>query len=161
MGPEDVLKKIEWIGVKNQILQLLSTGVEGKRVMMISSMSTTNVMKDDHILFYKLNAEAFLASSGVAFAIIKPCGLAEDPAGQRELMVGHDDTEPWFSEGFYMVPREDVAAVAVEALESPPADNLRFDLCAKLPGSGPPASAQKLLEQSMYPWQRHHASLYL
>lgn len=157
----DMAKQIEWQGVKTQVTSFLSKGgAAGKRVVMISSMGLTDPPepKDNYVMFYKLNAEAFLESVGVSYAIVKPCGLNEDPAGQRELMVGHDDAEPWFDDGFYMIPREDVAAVAVAALTDPPANVLRFDLCAKLPGSGPPKAPKELLEAALMPWQRPSAS---
>jgi len=155
--PESVVKAIEWEGVKSQVEALLKGGMAGKRVALISSMGTTGAPSTNagnNILFWKLNAEAFIASSGVPFAIIKPCGLDVTPGGERTLMVGHDDAEPWFGEGFYMIPRADVASVTAAALIKPPADAMRFDLCAKTPGSGPPEPAQKLLEEALYPWQK-------
>merc|ERR1712217_629160 len=129
---------------------------------MISSMMTEEPPepKSNDVLFYKLNAEAFLESAGVSYAIIKPCGLNQAAAGQRELMVGHDGVEPWFNQGFYMIPREDVANVAAAALTQLPVHSIRFDLCAKLPGSGPPKSPKELLEDALLPWEKHsHAML--
>eukprot|EP00930_Biecheleria_cincta_P087742 TRINITY_DN76980_c0_g1_i1.p1 TRINITY_DN76980_c0_g1~~TRINITY_DN76980_c0_g1_i1.p1 ORF type:complete len:267 (-),score=47.76 TRINITY_DN76980_c0_g1_i1:69-869(-) len=157
--PKEVVKEVEWLGVKNQLQALLKIGAKGKRVALISTMGTTKPPADNSsdVMFYKLNAEAFIESSGVPYSIIKPCGLNEEAAGNRLLMVGHDDSESWFSQGFYMIPRADVAAVAAASLAEPVSDALRFDLCAKGPGSGPPMPAKQLLEAALMPWQRRPA----
>jgi|AntAceMinimDraft_5_1070358.scaffolds.fasta_scaffold111426_2 hypothetical protein len=42
-------------------------------------------------LFWKLQAEAFLATSGLPFAVVKPCGLADGALGASRLVAGHDD----------------------------------------------------------------------
>uniref|UniRef100_A0A7S4RVI4 NAD(P)-binding domain-containing protein n=1 Tax=Alexandrium monilatum TaxID=311494 RepID=A0A7S4RVI4_9DINO len=154
---ESIVKAVEWEGVKHQVAALLEGGAAGKRVALISSMGTTDPPsgKSNHVMFWKLKAEALLASTGVAYSVVKPCGLSNSPGGERELMVGHDDEEPWFSEGFYMIPRADVANITAAALTKPPAGAMRFDLCAKAPGSGPPAPSGRLLEEALLPWQRH------
>lgn len=152
---ESVVKAVEWVGVKNQVAALLKGGDAGKRVAMVSSMGSTTPPepKSNNIMFYKLNAEAFITAAGVPYSIVKPCGLNEDKGGARELMAGHDDSEDWFSQGFYMIPRADVAAVTVASLTSAPANEMRFDLCAKSEGSTPTSPAQ-LLQAALQPWQR-------
>lgn len=158
--PRDTVKQVEFQGVKNQVYALAQGGVAGKRFVMISSMGSTDPPKanTNDVLFFKLNAEAFVESAGVPYAIVKPCGLNEDPMGQRDLMVGHDDSEDWFSHGFYMVPRADVAMVTAAALVDPVSDALRFDLCAKNAGSGPPKTSRELLTDALWPWERHISS---
>merc|ERR1711879_1141937 len=101
--------------------------------------------------FWKLNAEASLASSGFPFAIIKPCGLDEGAGGRHELLVGHDDS--LFTSGRFMISRADVATLAVAFLTDPPADALRFDVCAKwLPGKSKPPV--EVLKDALQPWQQ-------
>jgi len=152
-GDESVIKAVEWLGVKNQVEVLLKHGAAGKRVALISTMGTTHPGGPlGTISFYKLNAEAFLASAGVPFSIIKPCGLVDQPEGDRELLVGHDDEASGESSG--TIPRADVASVTATALLEPPADVMRFDLCAKGPGSGPRGPLRKVLEEALLPWQR-------
>lgn len=157
--PKKVVEAVEWLGVKNQLRAFLRDGAKGKRVALVSTMGTTEPPADNSndVMFYKLNAEAFIESSGVPYSIIKPCGLNEEAAGNRTLMVGHDDSESWFSQGFYMIPRADVASVVAASLTEPVSDALRFDLCAKKPGSGPPMPAQQLLKAALMPWQRQVA----
>lgn len=154
-GNEDeaTIKSIEWTGVKSQMEELLSGGSEGKRVMLFSSMSTTPAKQHNKVLYYKAMAEAYIVQQGVPFTIVKPCGLSEDDGNEREILVGHDDTEPWFGEGFYMIPRADVVAVSAAALTTPPSDKVRFDICSKLPGSGSLDIPKILKEAAAQPWQ--------
>jgi hypothetical protein len=43
-------------------------------------------------LFWKLQAETYLLSSGLGTTVvIKPCGLADGAAGGTTLLTGHDD----------------------------------------------------------------------
>lgn len=64
-------------------------------VALISSMGTTapnpKPFAGGPLLFWKLQAEAFLATSGLPFAVIKPCGLADGAVGAARLVAGHDD----------------------------------------------------------------------
>lgn len=150
--PDDVVDKIEWDGVKNQVEALVSDGKEGKRVVLFSSMSTSK--PHNHVLVDKAKAEKYIIAQGISYSIVKPCGLSEDEAGDRELLIGHDDVadaNDWFNKGFYMVPRADVVSVATAAILSPPSDNMRFDVCAKLAGSGP-ADVKKAVEEAGKSW---------
>ena len=99
-------------------------------------------------MFWKLNAEAFLGSSGIPSTIVKPCGLeATYGRGGKELLVGHDDNLP--RDGNAMISREDTAAVMLEAVASR-ASGLRFDLCV---GNGAPTTnLPKLLDDARYKW---------
>jgi len=102
-------------------------------------------------MFWKLNAEAFLGSSGIPNAIVKPCGLdAKYGRGGKQLLVGHDDQLPHLG----AISREDTADVMREAIASR-ASNLRFDLCV---GNGAPTtSLPKLLDDARYKWQGRKA----
>lgn len=151
---EAVVKAVEWQDVKNQVETFLSSGVSNKRIALISTMGTTTPpTSGNKVMFYKLLAESYLASAGVPFSIVKPCGLSNDAGGERLLMAGHDDSESWFSQGFYMIPRADVANVTAMALLHAPADAMRFDLCAKGAGSGS-SDFPRLLQDALLPWQR-------
>lgn len=150
--PDDVVDKIEWYCVKNQMEALLSDGKEGKRVVLFSSMSTSK--PHNHVLVDKAKAEKYIIEQGIPYSIVKPCGLSEDEAGDAELLIGHDDiadANGWFNNGFYMVARADVVSVATAALLSPPTDEMRFDVCAKLAGSGP-ADVKKAVAEAGKPW---------
>ncbi|CAK0811588.1 unnamed protein product [Prorocentrum cordatum] len=136
--PDDVVDKIEWYCVKNRVDTLLVAGKDGKRIVLFSSMSTSKPHK--HVLEDKARAEKYIIEQGVPYTIVKPCGLSEDDAGDRDLLIGHDDVadaNDWFKTCFHKVPRAHVVSVASAALLSLPAGQMRFDICAKLAGSGP------------------------
>ena len=111
-----------------------------------------------HVLFWKLNAEAFLAASGLSVAIVKPCGLYG--AGMNStLLVGKDDS--LFSVAPPIVSRDDVARVMLAGLsfgvtkatdEAAGAPlSLRFDLCSK---AGPVTTdLHALISGTLWPWQ--------
>uniref|UniRef100_A0A7S0MS38 NAD(P)-binding domain-containing protein n=1 Tax=Pyramimonas obovata TaxID=1411642 RepID=A0A7S0MS38_9CHLO len=129
--PGQYPKDVDFLGVKKQVISAKNAGV--KHVLLCSSMGSTNpdnfLNKHlENVLFYKLNGEAVLLSSGVPFTIVKPGGLlGEDvPAGTRRLMVGHDDL---LDSGVSSIPRADVAEVFKQAIENPEeSQGARFDL---------------------------------
>lgn len=153
-----VQKQIDYLGVVNQIEAFQSNaanyGVSNLRVALISSMGTTFPNPPPFMggtdLFWKLNAEAFLASCGIPSVIIKPCGLGSGAGGNATLLVGHND-EIKGSTFADVVNRADVAAVMATAMEIR-TSNLRFDLCGK---QGQPANDPKdVLKAAAFPWQR-------
>jgi hypothetical protein len=149
-------KDVDWNGGKAQVEAFAMQNKNNPGpVVLISSMGTTDPdsfldkLGNGHIGFYKLNEESFIMGSGLPWTIIKPCGLSDDEAGKRELLAGHDDemklTPP-------MIPRADVARVAVEALLQPSeAAGLRFDLCSRV--GSPTTDVDKVFAQARYPWQ--------
>jgi len=147
-------KAIEFTGVENQVAALAkATGeLDGKRVVLCSSMATTNPhpspFEGGSLLFWKLKAEAFLGGAGIGHTIVKPCGIEGTYGrGGKELIVGHDDALP-ASAG--AISRADLAAVMVEAVVERPA-NLRFDLCI---GRGSPTTdLRALLKSAEWPWK--------
>jgi hypothetical protein len=113
------------------------------------------------ILHWKLNAEAFLATSSISTTIVKPCGLPQNMAGKNStLLVGHHGS---ITEGsdYHTVSREDVASVMAEAValshrqsstECPAVQNLRFDLCSR---PGPPTTdLNSLIESAKWEWDQ-------
>merc|ERR1712238_11667 len=113
------------------------------------------------ILHWKLNAEAFLSSSGIPSSIVKPCGL-DDRLDQQNytLFTGHFD-QPSANHG---VTRTNVARVMTEAASMMMMMNTnmnnnnnnvphhRFDLCSK---PGPPITDyEKLIQDSRWEWEK-------
>merc|ERR1712224_580035 len=99
-------------------------------------MGTTNPspppFEGGKVLFWKLNAEAFLASSGIPNTIIKPCGLGTGKGQTHHIGTGHNDK----TDGFVPIAREDVAGIATTAVLTS-SFGLRFDVCCNLKGSPP------------------------
>ena len=159
-GNDTLTKAVEFTGVENQAAAIVAdaSDLPKKRIVLCSAKGTgvspfgptpshgpPAFLKD--IMFWKLNAEAFLAASGIPYAIVKPCGLdATYGRGGKQLLVGHDEQLPHLGE----ISREDTADVMREAIASR-ASNLRFDLCV---GNGAPTtSLPKLLDDARYKWQ--------
>jgi uncharacterized protein YbjT (DUF2867 family) len=150
-----VQKAVEFFGVENQVAAIANSSSappSAKRVVLCSSMATTNPhplpFEGGSILFWKLNAEAFLAGSGVGSTIVKPCGIeGMYPQGGKELVVGHDDA----LSASGAISRADLAAVLAEAVAQRTAD-LRFDLCI---GKGAPTTdLAALLQSARWPWEK-------
>eukprot|EP00164_Ancoracysta_twista_P011769 GFYU01018273.1.p1 GENE.GFYU01018273.1~~GFYU01018273.1.p1 ORF type:complete len:308 (+),score=64.29 GFYU01018273.1:89-1012(+) len=150
-GPKDV----EYLGQVRQIDAAKAAGV--KHVVICSSMAGTqpehflNANMDNTVLWKRL-AEKHLVDSGMNYTIVHPGGLlphfgssAPAPGGQRELIVGVDDTILVDAEKakeaknmprgvINLIPREDVAEVMVNALTTKEAINTSFDLASYEPG---------------------------
>jgi hypothetical protein len=168
--PQKEIEAVEFEGVKNQVAALASSGsitsTNLRQVVMISTEGTTSPPSgsSDNIMFYKLNAEAFLMSSGLSWTIVKPCGLSEAAGGQSKLLVGHDDSASW-EQTYYMIPRADVAGVVVAAVAMPQdASGMRFDLCScaasdsKCPSGAAPGNYDDALKNAKWPWMDEAAA---
>ncbi len=134
-------EQIDYQGQINQIEAAQAAGV--KHIVLVGSMGGTNEqhplnrMANGNILIWKRKAEAYLIESGLPYTIIRAGGLLDQPGGQRELIVGKDDTllsHP--PDGISpSIPRADVAEVTVQALLEPAARDKAFDLISKPEGS--------------------------
>lgn len=159
-GTKDIL----FDGVKNQVSAFLSSpglAPQERHVMMISMMETTlldtfwnkilaKLWGGWDVGFYSLQGEAFLMNAYVPYTIMKACGLDDAPAGQKQLLVGHDD-EGWSMRDAHTVSRHDVARVlAAAALNPGKAGGLRFDFCSQ--AGTPQSDAVEVLNEAMYPW---------
>jgi len=152
---------VDWIGQKNQI----DACPPGTHIVLCSTMGGTN---PDHplnnlgkkmnpdgktssggmIVQWKRKAEVYLTEqSDKKYTIVHPGGLLNEPGGERELVVGVDDSMEGTDSR--TVPREDVAQVMLEALRHPEQYAGRsFDLRAKEKGDGTATTDfSKLLEQ--------------
>ena len=97
-------------------------------------------------MLWKRKAERYLIESGLAYTIIHPGGLVDEPATKRELVVDIDDK--LLERKRRQVPRADVARVCCAALREPTARNKSFDLASNAPGEGEPTvQAGSLFEQ--------------
>lgn len=96
-------------------------GIE--RYVMISAMGVNNPRGNEVFKAYlkaKAEADEALRNSGLAYTILKPGRLTDEPG------TGKVNLAPDLSRG--EVSREDVAAVIVELLESPETAGHQFDL---------------------------------
>jgi uncharacterized protein YbjT (DUF2867 family) len=72
-------------------------------------------------LKWKAKGEAHLRTSGLAYTIVRPGGLTDDPAGQTGLELQQGE------EGSGRIARADVAAVMITALDNPAAVGKTFE----------------------------------
>lgn len=153
--------EIDWIGANAQLSAFANAtapALDGP-VVLISTMGTTGPVESlpGNMRFYKLNFEASVMASGLPFVILKPCGLWNAAPREAQLLVGHDDSLMDVSPP--LVPRSDVARVAVAALQGAlftRQTRLRFDLCSRssLLGGQPTTDEELpgLLEEARYHW---------
>uniref|UniRef100_A0A7S4FFT2 NAD(P)-binding domain-containing protein n=1 Tax=Eutreptiella gymnastica TaxID=73025 RepID=A0A7S4FFT2_9EUGL len=151
---EEVTKNVEWLGVINQVRALAEANHNQPDlfVALISSMGTTDPnpkpFAGGKVLFWKLQAEAFLSTSGIPMAIVKPCGLVDSLAPNRTLLVGHNDE---LQVSPPIIRRQDVARVVVQAILHRHS-GLRFDVCSK---EGPRTTdLEALLQSARWSWQQ-------
>lgn len=157
---------IDFHATKTQVEALVASGnVASKQVVLVSSRDTWNPestygnLGNAHQAFYKLNAEAFLMSSGVPFTIVKACGLGDDKPGQYKLVVGHDG-EGYDQKKDSVIDRSDVARVTVNAFKNPESSkNLRFELCSDEGGAATTDDniVKEVFDAARFPWEAHAA----
>lgn len=153
---KEEVKDIEFYGVENQLAALAngSSPLADLRVVFCSSGATTNpnppAFEGGVSLFWKLNAEAFIGSSGIGATIVKPCGLNTNEPSKHRLVVGHDDKLP-FPGAMVSVSLKDVARVMAEATVRQ-TSHLRFDMCSGV-GGKPTTDANDVLVSAQWSWQ--------
>jgi len=154
---KDEVRDIEFYGVENQLAALANNSgaaLGDLRVVFCSSGATTNPdppsFEGGVSLFWKLNAEAFIGSSGMGATIVKPCGLNTNEPSEHRLVTAHDDKLP-FPGVMESVSLKDVARVMAEAVVRQ-TTHLRFDMCSGL-GGKPTLDANEVLESARWSWQ--------
>ena len=165
---EELMRDVEYQGVINQVAALTNATTNDAartlaelRVVLISSMATTNPNPAPYeggpVLFWKLNAEAFLGSAAslkLRTTAIKPCGLGDGKPGAAQLLAT-PATDALFATCVPpMINRADVARVSIAALDAK-AEALpqRFDLCSRATGTPTPDSElDALLKGAQWPW---------
>jgi len=158
--PKEMQRAVEFDSVITTVRKLAASSSDKNnlKVVFCSTSGTTMPPPKEapsqfsDVFFWKLNAETFLASSGIANTIIvKPCGLSDGIGKNSTLTVGHHDLPKTH---YHMMSRDDVASVMAEAIymKSTPGTDLRFDLCSK---PGPPNKClHQLIESSKWEWEK-------
>jgi len=91
--------------------------------------------KSGKILVWKRKAEMHLAEQeALDYTIVHPGGLTKDAGGEREIVVGVDDS--LLKRKYRAIPRADVATVVVQCIDAPEASNMAFDVCTNKPEEG-------------------------
>lgn len=159
--PDGDPEQVDWLGQKYQIDACPS----GTHVVVCSSMGGTDpnnslnafgrTIKEDgtvsggNILKWKRKAEMYLIEQSkerqLAYTIVHPGGLINEPGGEREIVISVDDEKVGTDNR--SIPREDVAQVMLEALRHDKYKNRSFDIRTKPVGEGTiTTDFQKLIE---------------
>jgi len=117
---------VDYGGVRNLVEAANEAGVE--HIVLISSMGVTQVdhmlnQRFNDILLWKLLGENALRRSGLAYTIIRPGGLKDEPGGINGIRFGQGDNL-----GRGTINRADVALTAVQALFNPAAYRKTFEI---------------------------------
>ncbi|KAJ1626454.1 hypothetical protein T492DRAFT_1032632 [Pavlovales sp. CCMP2436] len=147
---------LDWHGVVNQAVAARDAGAA--RVLLVSSMGTTepnsflDLLGGGQALFYKTQGElALMTIPGLNYTVVKPSGLLDAHGGGREILVGRFDRLA--RTGKMTIPRADVAAVIVGALEMPEqSGNLWFD-CSSDPSGKPTTDFAALFDRARDSWR--------
>ena len=120
---------VDYGGVKNLTDAARAAGV--RQVVLESSMGVgsgggllglvLNLLSGD-ALEWKAKGEAHLRASGVPYTIVRPGGLTADPGGQTGIALQQGD------QGSGRIPRADVAAVMIAALDNRDALRKTFEV---------------------------------
>jgi len=126
-GP-DRPEMVDYQGVRN-----LVDAAKAARVRQFVLVSSRGVTHEGHplnrmfgdVLIWKLKGEDYLRGSGLAYTVVRPGGLLNEPASTGDIAFEQGDRT--FS-GTLSIPREDVAIVCVEALRNPEAKFRTFEI---------------------------------
>jgi uncharacterized protein YbjT (DUF2867 family) len=105
--------RVDYLGTRNLVDAMKGAGID--RLVLVSSMCVSNFFHPLNlfwlVLFWKQQAEAYIRESGLTYTIVRPGGLKNEDAPTPVVMASADS----LFEG--SIPRSQVAAVCVEALE--------------------------------------------
>jgi uncharacterized protein YbjT (DUF2867 family) len=127
-GP-DRPEMVDWQGMRN-----LVDAAQAAKVRQFVLVSSRGVTQADHplnrmfgdVLKWKLAGEDYLRASGLAYTIVRPGGLLNEPPGLGDIAFEQGDRG--FTGAALTIPRADVAIVCVEALRQPGARSRTFEI---------------------------------
>lgn len=127
---------VDYLGTKNLVDASLAAGLQ--QFIMVSSLCVSKIFHPLNlfwlILLWKKQGEAYLRNSGMAYTIVRPGGLKSEDAPTPVVMKGADQ----LFEG--SIPRSQVAAVCVTAINLSQAQNKVVEIVANDQTSSQPIS---------------------
>jgi len=118
---------VDFVGTKNLVDRCQAKGIH--RFILVSSLCVSRFFHPLNlfwlVLFWKKQAESYIEKSGLTYTIVRPGGL-KDADDDRKIVMQAADT---LFEG--SIPRQKVAKVAVEALNSPAANQKILEIVAR------------------------------
>ncbi len=117
-------EQVDYEGVRNLVLAAQHAAV--KRFLLVSSLAVTRpehpLNRFGHVLDWKRRGEDALRDSGIAYTIVRPGGLTDEPGGQKGILLGQGDTISG------RISRADLAEVCLRALDSDRTQNTTFEV---------------------------------
>lgn len=141
--PANSPEAVDYRGVRNLVEAAVASG-SVEQFVLVSSMGITQPTHPlnrfaNNILLWKGLGENALRFSGLAYTIVRPGGLIDEPGGQGAILVGQGDT---MAQG--RIPRADVARVSVAALGREAAVRRTFEIVVD--SAGEPAAVETVFE---------------
>ena len=128
--------QVDYVGTKSLVDASLAAGLQ--QFIMVSSLCVSKLFHPLNlfwlILLWKKQAETYLQNSDIAYTIVRPGGLKSEDAETPIVMKGSDQ----LFEG--SIPRSQVAAVCITAINHPQAQNKIVEIVANDQISNQPIS---------------------
>jgi len=121
---DNMPQQVDYEGVRNLVEAAKSARV--KHFLLVSSLAVTRpehpLNRFGQVLTWKLRGEDTLRQSGLAYSVVRPGGLTDEPGGQKGIQVDQGDRITG------RISRANVAEVCVQALDQPGARNVTFEI---------------------------------
>lgn len=120
---------VDYGAVKNLIDAAMQAKVQ--HVVLLSAIGASDPESLPNKLFkgaleWRYKGEQHLRASGLAYTIVRPAGLTNEPAGKKG--VGLYQGDEWQRHVRKTISREDLAQVLIESLRNPGARNATFEI---------------------------------
>jgi uncharacterized protein YbjT (DUF2867 family) len=133
--PTNTPEAVDYRGIRNLVDGALAAGGV-QHFVLLTSMGITQLTHPlnragNNVLIWKGLGENAVRFSGIPYTIVRPGGLNDEPGGQVGIRAGQGDS---MAQNF--IPREDVAAVCVNAIGNPDAVNKTLEIVGDPASSG-------------------------
>jgi uncharacterized protein YbjT (DUF2867 family) len=126
---ENSAEFVDYGGVKNLVDAARASGV--RQFVLLTAIGVTDKEHPFNkatrgALEWRFRGEEYLRQSGLSYTIVRPGGLVDTPAGQQGVRLAQGDD--WRPVLRATLSREDLALVLIEALRTPGARNVTFEI---------------------------------
>jgi uncharacterized protein YbjT (DUF2867 family) len=127
-GPNSA-EYVDYEGVRNLVDAASGAGVQ--HFVLLTAIGTTDRESAANKLFkgaleWRYKGEQHLRASGLAYTIVRPAGLTDEPGGTKGVKIWQGDD--WRAHLRKTISRDDLAQVLIESLRNPGARNASFEI---------------------------------
>lgn len=135
-GPNSA-RYVDYEGVRNLVDAAARAGV--RQFVLLTAIGASDKESFANKMFkgaleWRFRGEEHLRASGMAYTIVRPAGLTDEPGGAKGVKLWQGDD--WKSHLRKTISRDDLAAVLIESLRNPGARNATFEITQE-PGEPP------------------------